>query len=94
MNTNQITTVQIQGIEAETLLQKFAKLETQISELTKKPEPTENRLLTRKETAELLGVSLVTLHNWIKSGIIIAYRIGNKVRFKESEVLQSLTKIR
>jgi len=46
--------------------------------------------LTREETAKLLKVSLVTLHDWTKRKILIAYRIGNKVRYKKDEVENSL----
>ena len=52
-------------------------------------EPIE-QLLTREETAKLLSVSLVTLWDWTKKDIIPAYRIGNKVRYKRSEILKSL----
>lgn len=47
-------------------------------------------LLTREETAKLLSVSLVTLWDWTKKDIVPAYRIGNKVRYKKSEVLNAL----
>ena len=47
-------------------------------------------LLTREETAKLLSVSLVTLWGWTKKDIVPAYRIGNKVRYKKSEVLNAL----
>lgn len=49
-----------------------------------------NKLLNRLETAKLLGVSLVTLWDWTRKDIVPAYRIGNKVRYKENEVLESL----
>lgn len=49
-----------------------------------------DQLLTREETAKLLSVSLVTLWDWTKKDIIPAYRIGNKIRYKKSEVLKSL----
>ncbi len=83
----------IQGISAETLLQKFDNLESQIKELKQQPQPTTERLITRDETAKLLGVSIVTIHNWVKSNVLIAYRVGNKVRFKENEVFASLQQI-
>lgn len=51
-------------------------------------------LLTRKETAEILGVSLVTLHEWTISGKVPAYRIGSRVRYKRQEIEQSLTAVR
>lgn len=91
MSATAITTVQVQGISVETLLGKFDELKSQIKELQQQPQA--DRLLTRDETAKLLGVSLVTLHNWVKSNILIAYRMGNKVRFKENEVLSSLQQI-
>ena len=47
-------------------------------------------LLTRQETAEMLSISLVSLWDWQRKGILPAYRIGNKVRYKKSEVLNSL----
>ncbi|OCB78455.1 helix-turn-helix domain-containing protein [Flavobacterium crassostreae] len=91
MSATAITTVQVQGISVETLLGKFDELKSQIKELQQQPQA--DRLITRDETAKLLGVSLVTLHNWVKSNILIAYRVGNKVRFKENEVLASLQQI-
>ena len=57
--------------------------------LTHLTEQTE-QLLTREETAKLLSISLVTLWDWTKKDIIPAYRIGNKIRYKKSEVLKSL----
>lgn len=50
----------------------------------------EDRLLTRQETSKMLSVSLVTLWDWDKKGLIPSYRIGNKVRYKKSEVLAAL----
>lgn len=47
-------------------------------------------LLTREETSKLLSVSLVTLWDWTRKDIIPAYRIGSKVRYKKSEVLNAL----
>lgn len=94
MDNKEFTTVQIQGIDAQTLLQKFENLETQIKGLqTAKPETSTEKLITRFEASQLLGVSLVTVHNWTKANILRAYRIGNKVRFKESEVFNALQSI-
>ena len=50
-------------------------------------------LLTREETSNLLSVSLVTLWDWTRKDIIPAYRIGNKVRYKKSEILNALQKM-
>lgn len=49
-----------------------------------------DQLLTRTETAKMLSVSLVTLWDWTRKDLIPAYRIGNKIRYKKSEVLKAL----
>lgn len=93
MQKNDFTTVQVQGISAETLLQRFDNLESQINQLKQQPQTQPENLITREQTAKLLGVSLVTIYNWTKANILTAYRVGNKVRFKENEVLSSLKQI-
>jgi excisionase family DNA binding protein len=55
-------------------------------------EPVE--FLTRKEAAKILGVSLPTLHEWTKSGKVPGHRIGTRVRYKKSEIENSLLKIK
>lgn len=55
--------------------------------------PTQNRLLTREETAKLLSISLVTLWKWTNDNVIPAHRIGNRVRYKEVEIIEALQKI-
>ena len=66
-------------------------IQEQIGQIQKPLPKTE--LLTRKEAAEILGISLPTLHYWTKDGKVPAYRIGNRVRYKRDEVLSSLQKI-
>ena len=50
-------------------------------------------LLTRNETAKYLGVSLPTLNDWTKNGIIQGYRIAGRVRYKLPDIEKSLLKI-
>lgn len=50
-------------------------------------------LLSRKEAAKLLGVSLVTLNEWSKKGIVVGYRIASRVRYKKTELEQSLVQM-
>lgn len=49
--------------------------------------------LTRKEVATRLKISLPTLNQLTKTGVLAAYRIGGRVLYKEQEVVNSLTKI-
>jgi len=85
---------QIEGISSNQLFEEFSKLRAELSLLTKRHQSNqEDELITRHEASKILKVSLSTLLNWRKSGIITDYRIGNKVRYKKSEILNSLTKI-
>jgi excisionase family DNA binding protein len=52
----------------------------------------EDQILTREEAAKMLSVSLVTLWTWDKKDILQTYRIGNKIRYKKSDLLNALTK--
>jgi excisionase family DNA binding protein len=58
----------------------------------KSPDNNDEIYLTRQETAKLLSVSLVTLWDWTKKDVIPAFRIGSKIRYKKSDVLNSLSK--
>jgi len=49
-----------------------------------------NILLSRKEVADYLKISLPTLHNYQKSEILKSHRIGNRVLFKKGEVMEAL----
>jgi len=56
------------------------------------PAPTQDKeeLLTSKQAAKILSVSLVTLHHWKVEGLIKFHRIGTRVRFKKNELLEAL----
>ncbi|MEI6947347.1 helix-turn-helix domain-containing protein [Paraflavisolibacter sp. H34] len=47
----------------------------------------EKPLITRKDVARLLGVSLVTLNDWAKKGLP-SYKLNGRVYFQRSEVLE------
>jgi hypothetical protein len=91
MFMQQIQFIQVTPNELATLISESVK--TQIQELvnttTAPKTPTgEKELLTRKETADFFKVSLVSIHAWMKDGIIKPYKVGNKTYFKKSELMQ------
>jgi excisionase family DNA binding protein len=45
------------------------------------------RLVTARELAELLGFSASTIVDWAEAGGLPAFKIGGRLRFRESEVL-------
>lgn len=52
---------------------------------------TGEKLLTRKETAMKLSVTLPTLNKYVKQGKIKCHRIGRRVLFKETDIINSIT---
>jgi predicted DNA-binding transcriptional regulator AlpA len=59
-----------------------------------KAEITKTEFISRKKTAIMLGISLVTLNDYCKRGLIPTYRIGNRVLFIESEIIASVSKVK
>jgi excisionase family DNA binding protein len=53
----------------------------------------QKRYLTRKEAANALHVSLVTLGSYIKSGILPANQIGTRILIPEEALHESLRKV-
>ena len=51
------------------------------------------KYLTRKETAQTLSVSLVTLNEWTKEGKIQGCRIGSRVRYRLTDVESAVQNI-
>ena len=48
------------------------------------------RLLTSAELGELLGFAAGTVVDWAERGTIPAFKLGGRLRFRESEVLEWL----
>ncbi|MDA8910457.1 helix-turn-helix domain-containing protein [Crocinitomicaceae bacterium] len=81
ISTEELTNLIKEGIvpELENALQKYLK------ELPKKDE-----YLSRKDTADYFGVSLPTIHDWIRKGIITPYKMGNRTYFNKLELIAKL----
>jgi excisionase family DNA binding protein len=85
---NNTKVVQVEGIQANALLNAVEDIISRKLSTLQKPEQTNNpEFITRVQVAELFGVSLPTVHAWINAGILTAYKIANKTRFKKEEVL-------
>lgn len=55
------------------------------------PEPIQaEKYLTRRETADLLKISLVTLNTATNRGDLKGYKIGNRVLYDRTEVLTAI----
>jgi excisionase family DNA binding protein len=56
---------------------------------TKEPEN-----LTVKETSKLLGVTSLTIHNYIKKGVIPASKIGRRIVIKRIDIQNALGEVK
>lgn len=78
---------ELQAIINESLNQKF-KQRLEPSRQEEKKE----KLLSRNEAAALLKITLVTLSDWSRRGVIQSYYMGGRVYYKEHEIIASLYK--
>ena len=82
------------GKELQSLISNSLKETLQTLDFLKPQKATEpNQILSRKETAEMLNISLPTLHSYTQQGLIKAVRIGCSVRYKLDDIYKSLSVI-
>lgn len=75
---------------------RLTEIQSLLIELRHKSQPpqqssiqVEERFLDVKQTADLFGVSTVTIWSWERANIIQSFRLGNLKRYKYSLLLQS-----
>lgn len=88
--------VVLSPIDTETLINQIAKKTAELieSRRSEKPERSTTEqmdLLSPKETAKLLKISITTLWRWEKAGKVRIFGIGGKRYYKYSELIQVLT---
>jgi hypothetical protein len=67
------------------------KIKAQLDELKQNFTPKEpDEFMSRNETAKLLKISLVCLHDWMNKGILKPYKMGNKTYFSRKEVTEQM----
>ena len=52
---------------------------------------TPETILTRKDAAKFLCVTLVTLNDWTKRGLVDCGRIGTRVYYKRSSLVEAIS---
>jgi excisionase family DNA binding protein len=86
---------QLYGITPQQLTDNILKdVKTELKKIVLNFQPQKQpEYLTRKEVAKILKVSLVTLSDWNKKGVLKPYRLGNLIRYKRVELDQALISI-
>jgi len=84
----------LEGTTEESLVGKIKMaIREVLGENKEAPEP-EDKLLTVTETSRLLKIDRTTLWKWTKQGKLKRYGMGNRVYYKKSEVLESITSLK
>jgi len=61
--------------------------------ITNSPIETQKQIFTRKETAKMLGISLTTLYNYTKQGVIKSCTVGYSVRYSKEDIDAALVEV-
>jgi len=77
--------------QVQSIVNSFKRELQSLKEHFQPKEPTE--YISRKETSEMLGVNLSTLHKWTREGKLTSYGLGGRVWYKRHEIEASLTQI-
>ena len=93
MENNNIT--QVHGITPQQLKESIlSEVRVELQSITQNFQPQKQpEYLTRKEVAKILKVTVVTLSDWDKKGVLKPYRLGNLIRYKRDEIDQALITI-
>lgn len=86
--------IEVNGLDITTIAEKLDALTNALTSKEAKAETSADKpekFLTRGEVAVLLKITLPTLHDWTKKGLLKAYRIGNRIRYKEAEVMATIS---
>jgi predicted DNA-binding transcriptional regulator AlpA len=75
--------------ELATVIKLTVQKEYELIFNSKPPQP-DNEYISRKETSQILGISLPTLNDYSKRGLLPSYRIGSRILYKKEEVFKSL----
>jgi len=93
MESSKIT--QVFGITPTELKEDILKdVRAELKEIVQNFQPVKPpEYITRQEAAKILKVSLVTLTDWNKKGVLKPYRLGNLIRYKRTELDEALIAI-
>lgn len=83
-------TLQVKGNDLLDFADKLVQDTAAEVEAKVKAENKPDVLLTRQQVADMLNVTVTTLWHWNNKGILPTIKIGNKVRYRRSDVEKAL----
>jgi hypothetical protein len=86
--------IMIENTSLEELVSEIKKIVKQVIETCELSAQNDSeKVLTRKETSELLQVSFVTLNKWNKLGVLPSYSVGTRVYYKWNDVQNAMKRV-
>lgn len=84
--------IQIQNVTRQELVSIIENtVQSKLNSFLSSKEP---ETLTIKETAELLSVSTVTIHSYIRRGLFPASKIGRRIVIKREDIEKALKEVK
>jgi|25_taG_2_1085351.scaffolds.fasta_scaffold02368_4 hypothetical protein len=78
----------------ESLTNELKALRGELQEIKANFKPKEHSTyISRQEVADMLQISLVSVHNWTKKDVLQAYQIGGRVYYKRKEVEDAIVQL-
>jgi len=93
MSTNPFTEISEQLAEMKATLYEVKASQHDVAKIL---QTSNERLLSPKEAVKLFTpqISLVTIHVWAEAGKLKKHRLGGRVYYKASEIIESLQHLR
>ncbi len=82
------------GFTANDLLEWIGQIiDSKIGIIPLKAPEKQSDYITRADASKLLKISFPTLHDWTKLGYLKSYKMGTRVLYRESEIIEALEKV-
>jgi hypothetical protein len=78
----------------EEIVERLLAIEKALLDIKNKPKEVEDKRHSVKSLASSIGVSELSIRNWIKEGKIQANRIGGRIFIDESQFINGLQEIK
>lgn len=88
--------LQIENVDAQELFGRLNYLKNEFYELKKLMTIKfhESDIMTNAEVQDMLSISVSTVRNWTKKGILKAYKIDGYIFYRRSQILSQLKPIK
>lgn len=93
----EISVIPIEDLKAMLRSEFRTELKDLLSEISKSQhplQPSTDELIKRSDIAKMFDVSIVTVHQWMRKGVLAHYKMNGRTYFKKSEVLDAMRHVK